>query len=148
MAGVEFKITLESAGILKRIAGLGDKARWKRILRSVVAIFGHKDVIDHFEKEQGPDGKWPPLNEAYAKWKKRHGKTKKLVLSGNLRQSFLPSNIRDGGELAVAYFNPVEYGGKHDRGEGVPERKFMWLSDNAKNLMDQALVDRIVRGDA
>lgn len=146
MAGTKFKVTLESSRVLAMIVGIGDKLRWKRALRSVVSLFAFKDIIDHFRKEQGPDGRWPSLKPSYAKWKRKQGKTKMLQFTGQLRQNFLPSNIRDNDESSVTLFNPTEYAGQHDRGEGVPERKFMWIGGRAQNLMDKALLSEILRG--
>ena len=148
MAGTKFEITLEASRVLAMVAGLEDKALWKRALRSVVAIFGFKDIVDHFRKQEGPGGRWPALAEGYGKWKrKKYPGRPMLVLSGRLRQSFLPGNIRDVDDSAVSMFNPVEYSGKHDRGEdGVPERKFMWISRRAQDLMDKALVSTIIKG--
>ncbi len=139
-------VTIEASKVLAMLSGLGDKTRWMRALKSVVSVFLFKDVIDHFSKESGPDGKWPDLKESYAKWKKKQGKNKKLILSSNLRQNFLPANVRTHNASSVAFFNPVEYAGKHDRGEGVPQREFMWISNRAQDLMDKALVDTIIQG--
>lgn len=91
----------------------------------------YEDIINHFDKQMGPDGKWAPLQPQYAAWKKKKRKTKILVLSGAMRKGFTPikrgANFRkvSGG---ILWFNPKKYSGKHDRGEGVPKRSFMWLS--------------------
>lgn len=143
---VKAEVTFEASRVLAMLSGFGDKTRWLRALKSVVAVFLFKDVIDHFRKEEGPDGKWPDLNKSYAKWKQGKGKTKKLILTGNLRQNFLPTNVRSHNVNSVAFFNPVNYGGQHDRGEGVPQRQFMWISNRAQDLMDRALVDTMVGG--
>lgn len=128
------------------LSGFGDKRKWREILRSLVAVFGFKDVIDHFDRESGPEGKWPALKPSYAKWKKRKGYTKKLVLSGHLRQNFLPANTRYDGQEAVAFFNPVEYADQHDEGKNLPQRQFMWLSGKAMNNLERGLLDRMMRG--
>lgn len=142
----KFEVKLEASRVLAMISGLGDKGLWKRALRSVVSLFTFKDVVDHFRKEQGPEGRWPALKPSYAKWKRKQGKTKMLQFTGQLRQGFLPSNIRDNDESSVVLFNPVEYAGKHDRGEGVPQRQFMWIGRRAQDLMDKSLVKLIVEG--
>lgn len=144
----KFEVTLESSRVLAMLAGLGDRSAWKRALKSIVAVFGFKDVVDHFRKEQGPDGQWPELGGWYKdrKHKKYPGRPM-LVMSGRLRQGFLPTNIRENDEASVAMFNPTEYAGKHDRGEdGVKQRKFMWISRRAQDLMDKGLIDAILKG--
>lgn len=95
-------------------------------------VFG--DIMEHFAKERGPKGRWPALKPAYAAWKRKKKKTKMLILSGRMRQSFIP--IKSGRQAkpyqrGILWFNPVKYSGKHDRGERVPKRKFMWLSAKA-----------------
>lgn len=145
MSGTKLEVKLEAAQVLSMLSKLGNKRAWMSALRSIVAIFGFKDVVKHFRNEEGPDGKWPPLKPSYEKWKAKQGKTKMLQFTGQLRQNFLPSNIRDNDASSVALFNPTEYSGKHDRGEGVPQRQFMWISGQAQNMMEKALLSEIMR---
>lgn len=148
MAGVKMEIRGEVVGLLNYISSITNTERWKRILRSLVAVIGIKDVRGHLRNEEGPDGKWPELSEGYGKWKRRkYPGRQMLILSGNLSRQFLPANIRDEGPLSVAFFNPVSYAGKHDRGEdGVPKRKFMWLSQDATDNMAKGLAQQILEG--
>ena len=144
----EFEVRMDAAKVLAMLSRIGDKNSWRKILKSLVSVFGFKDVIDHFGKEQGEDGKWPALSPAYRKWKSRkYPGRQKLVLSSRLRQSFLPANTRYEGNDGVAFFNPVEYADKHDLGkDGVPQRQFMWLSGRAMNQLERGLLDQMTRG--
>lgn len=108
----------------------GADTKYIGLLSSVV----YRDIIDHFTKEEGAKSKWLALNPDYEAWKRKKKKTKMLVLSGALRQGFTP--IKSGKQAkkyqgGILWYNPVKYSGKHDRGEGVPMREFMWLSDKA-----------------
>lgn len=141
----KFTVKFEAKAARSLLSKLMDPKRWKRALKALVATVGFKDVVKHFQDQRGEDGRWPKLNPSYARWKRRQGKTKMLVLSGQLRQGFLPSNITDAGRMGVALFNPVEYSGKHDRGEGVPKRQFMWLSRSAMDLMEKGFAFAVTR---
>ena len=70
------------------------------------------------------------------------------IRRGNLRQNFSPTNIENKDKKSIVFFNPTPYGGIHDRGnpqKHIPQREFMWLSDNAMTVMAQIIVDRIWR---
>lgn len=139
---------MDAARALAMLSKLGDKGRWRQILKSLVAVFGFKDVIDHFQKQRGEDGAWPPLAPKYRKWKSRkYPGRPKLVLSSRLRQNFLPANTRYEGQSAVAFFNPVEYADRHDRGlDGSPQRQFMWLSRTAMGNLEGGLLREMLKG--
>lgn len=141
---IKLDVSAQAVGAVRMFEGLVNRDRWIKILRSVIAVIGIKDIVGHFEREEGPEGKWAPLNPSYDKWRRKKGKTKILQFSGTLKGAFLPSNMRSDRE-SVTVFNPVEYAGKHDRGEdGMPQRKFMWLSDKATELVHQSFVDRLL----
>lgn len=143
----EFEVRMDAAKVLAMLSRVGDKKRWRAILKSLVAVFGFKDVIDHFDKEQGPDGKWPALSPSYKKWKARkYPGRPKLVLSSRLRQSFLPANTRYEGPDGVAFFNPVEYADTHDKGLKMPQRQFMWLSGRAMDHIERGLLGEMLKG--
>lgn len=117
---------------------VGDfKAKHKKIVDSW-AVFIFKDVMDHFAKEEGPDGRWQKWTKAYETRSKLRGHTKILQDSGFLRNNFKHANYRkvpDG----VAWFNDAQtkggfpYAYAHDNDEAprtrLPRRSFMWLSD-------------------
>lgn len=113
-------------------------------LKAGYAIFGYKDIIDHFEKEEGEGGK---------KWKKRKASTqhsyklrnksnkkynptnKLLQMTGTLRQSILTgkkTNVKNVGRSGILVFSRVKYGGVHNYGsnkKNIPKREFMWMSE-------------------
>ena len=110
------------------------------MLRAAVSTRGFKDIIKHFNEERGPDSAWKPSQRAL----KENGKT--LQDTGNLRDGFLPGNIRDEGRDAVVFFNPVPYAAQHDEGtNGMPQREFMWLSDDAQDDMIKIILDLVVK---
>lgn len=139
---------MDAAKVLAMLSRIGDKNSWRKILKSLVSVFGFKDVIDHFDNEQGEGREWPKLSPQYGEWKsKKYPGRQKLILHSRLRQSFLPANTRYEGKDGVAFFNPVEYADKHDIGkDGVPQRQFMWLSGRAMDQLERGLLDQMTRG--
>lgn len=97
-----------------------------------------KDVIGHFDKEEGSEGAWEPWSDIYAEHMSKIGKSgnKILQFSGKLRQGFIPSPTQRSGEFR--WVNPSKtkdnfpYAAAHNEGGGkLPKRDFMWLSDEA-----------------
>lgn len=145
------------------------KERESKFMNTMGLII-YKDVIDHFEKEMGPDGKWKPWSDSYSAYRKSlltPGKKKRvddraakkkekpkyfaiLQFSGRMRQNFKATNYRTSGEF-VYWYNNVKskkgemYSGKHDEGIGVPKREFMYLSENAKEQMLNSILQYILR---
>lgn len=145
----------------------GDVKRWRDrlksklkdfapILKRMYAIYGFKDIVDHFSKERGPSGPWKPraqfTQELYAAIRKGSANpapgvaraayspnNKLLQLTGNLRKSILPSNAKTLNSHTILVFANDPKGGKHDRGQTtwpkIPARPFMWLSNSAKREM-------------
>lgn len=88
-----------------------------------------QDITDHFEKEQGPSGKWARWSPQYAIRQTRKGRVKVLQDVGEMKKSVAPGNVRKVSE-GIEWFNLKEYSRKHDEGlGGMPKRTFMWLSD-------------------
>lgn len=163
----QFQIELKSGGIDRLLGAIGNKGGWAKILRALAATIGFRDIINHFKEEKGPEKKWKQRSAATQidYWRIRTGKmsdeefkesypnsqrgwfsesNKLLVLSGTLRQGFLPSNIRMTSDSATL-FNSVSYSGKHDRGEdGLPERPFMWLSESAMEKIEKGFLQHWV----
>jgi phage gpG-like protein len=116
--------------LIKNVGQISDKGKkYVGLLSSVVL----GDVVQHFAKQQGPDGTWKSWSDQYRRYMIRIGKGGNLILSdtGRLRQGWQPARYRlakDG----VLWFNPVQYARAHDEGLGrFPERKFTWLSKGA-----------------
>lgn len=155
------EIRLDTSGWDRFFKLVGDTSKWKKILRSVAAVISFKDVHDHFKRESGPKGAWKEWSPAYknrrekmsakfatpsakrraaASGKKPVDFSKKLVLTGTLQQSFITTSGRlagsDRGNDVAVLINPVVYANRHDQGtKGMPQRQFMWLSNNAMELI-------------
>lgn len=125
------------------------------LLKVGAMTYGFKDIIDHFSKEEGPEGKWPKRKEstqkAYAIMGKRHAKynpsNRLLQLTGNLRKSLLPTsgNTKQQGRYGILLFTNVPYAGRHNYGEGkTPKREFMFLSGPAQQQMVDLILSRVV----
>lgn len=112
----------------------------KPVLRAAFGTRGFRDIIQHFENEESPEGNWIPSKRAM----REHGKT--LQDTGRLRGGFSPGNIKDKGRDAIVFFNPVPYSAQHDEGtETIPQREFMWLSDEAQEDMLKIILDLVVK---
>ena len=136
------------SGITKKFEGVkkGDLDYAKRISPIVFA-----DVISHFEKEQGPTGKWAEWSEPYKERMEKIGKGGNKILqdSGNLRQSFFPFNFRRSSK-GILWFNPAKtkggfpYAPHHDE-TAQTTRPYMWLSKKALNLISKKTLKSIVK---
>lgn len=166
MAG-EVEITFDDSawrGFINEVSAKAKKA--DRLLEAAFMTHGFKDIIDHFEKEEGPQGKWPKRSpvtqDIYAAIQAGLRKppagspraaydpgNKVLQLTGLLRKSLLGnrSNIKSMGTNAIKIFSPVKYSGQHDEGDAtknLPQRQFMWLSERAKDRMAVTILDLLI----
>lgn len=132
-----------------------------KVLKAAFNTAGFSDIIDHFKKQEGPEGKWKPRASStqlrYAlissgQWRPPRGmrrgsfspSNKILQLTGNLRKSLLPSNVKRVNASSILFYANAKYSGAHDRGEGnLPERSFMWLSDRGEERMRKAILELI-----
>lgn len=114
------------------------------LLKAAFMTAGFKDIIQHFEDERGPAGKWRPRSAAtqaqYAMRQKSNSRyspsNKILQLTGNLHKSILPSNTKKLSYNSIEIWANSVYGHRHDSGtNGMPQREFMWFSDKAQGLM-------------
>lgn len=104
------------------------------ILHALYATIGFKNIIDHFNKEEGPDGKWKQrtrfTQELYQAIKDGvaepapgiprsayNPSNKILQLTGDTRKSILPANSRRLNRNSILVFATTNYSGQHDRGE-------------------------------
>jgi phage gpG-like protein len=136
---------------------------WSPILKAVYATIGHKDIVQHFDDEAGPKGRWKrrsaETQSRYSKifsgqWKTPTGfsrsefnpSNKVLQKTGLLRGSILPTNVTKVTAHSVRVFSPVKYSGAHDRGsKTLPQREFMWLTDGAKDTMMRAIMQMAIQ---
>lgn len=118
----------------------GAKKEYAGLLSAIV----YQDVIQHFEKEQGSGGPWAKWSESYRESMEKRGRAGNKILqdSGRLKNSFLPKNYRQtsGG---ILWFNPAKtktgfpYAAAHDEGgPKLPQRDFMWLSNQAMDKIE------------
>lgn len=148
----------EWRNLLKKILVNGTRAA--DILKAVFNIFGFEDIQDHFKKQEGNDGAWekrsPGTQELYAMIASGRRSPPKgnaraaynpsnpvLHLSGKLRQSFLPTNVKRLTQNSILIFSNSKYSGIHDQGDSsrnLPRRSFMWLSEGALDKMGQTTV--------
>lgn len=124
------------ARIAKTQAGARDYAN---LLSTVV----FRDIIGHFEQEEGSKGPWTAWADVYADHMQRIGKGGNKILqdSGRLRQAFTPASWRSVSE-GILWYNPARtrsgfpYAKAHDDGGKIlPKRDFMWLSDDARERL-------------
>jgi phage gpG-like protein len=127
----------------------------RKLLRVAFATAGFRDVIDHFGRSEGPKNPWQPraasTQAAYARKHKTDSRynpsNKLLILTGGLRQGFLPSNVEDKDATSIVFFNPTPHAAVHDNGskkKGIPQREFMWLSGKAQETMLNIILDKAV----
>jgi phage gpG-like protein len=148
--------------ILKKLeskwTGLGKtNSPVKRALSDVISIFVYKDVMDHFDKEKGPEGSWQEWSDIYAAHMRKigRGNNKKLQFSGKLRQTFTPGSYRSNSDGIVFYNNAKTKGGfpyaaAHNDGGSKsgrpPQREFMWLSDKGLKGIIGSIEDWLKEG--
>ncbi len=101
----------------------------------------YRDILSHFEDEEGSEGKWSQWSLFYAMKMKELGKGGNKILqdSGRLRNSFKPQNYRSTSE-GILWFNNAQtksgfpYALAHNEGgDQLPMRDFMWASDKAQD---------------
>ena len=115
----------------------------------LLSVLIYRDVIDHFDKQEGPNSGWQKWSTKYAERMSKLGKGANKVLqdTGRLRQSFLPNKWRTTDDSIVWYNNaktrkgfPYAYA-HNEGGPKLPRRQFMWLSDKAiKDIEKQTKV--------
>lgn len=114
-----------------------------RELAGLISVGVFRDIVRHFEKEEGPEGEWTPWSDAYAAHMKRIGKGGNKILqdTGRLRQSLI-QGTRAGVESGYLFINPAKtpsgfpYAAYHDQ-----KREFMWLSENARENLAGQVID-------
>lgn len=153
MAGNEIVVQDEKAQAL--LAKLQvNIARFKAGASEYAALLStvvFRDIIEHFEKEEFQPFPTAPWSKIYREHMDAIGKGGNQLLqdSGRLRQSFLPTNHRLVSE-GILWFNPAKtksgfpYAYAHDTGgPKLPQRSSMWLSDEAREKMDELTLNFI-----
>jgi phage gpG-like protein len=134
--------------ILRKLNKKYEDIKNRKEFGGLISSTVYQDIMDHFEKEQGPDGKWKQWSDSYESHLRKIGRSgnKKLQFSGKLRQTFTPAKWR-GVPDGILFFNNARtkngfpYASAHDDGGGkLPQRKFMWLSkDGLQKLVEVTL---------
>lgn len=122
--------------LIKKVKGKWDDVAKRKQFGDVIAPTIYGDIMEHFEKESGPDGRWKAWSVMYTKHMKSIGKGGNKILQdkGRLRQSFTPSKWKAKPE-GILFVNAAKtkggfpYAAAHDiGGPKLPKRSFMWLS--------------------
>lgn len=82
--------------ILNRLNRKFEDIKKRKEFGGIISSVVFQDIMDHFDKEQGPDGKWQDWSSSYAKHMAKIGRSgnKILQFDGNLRQKFTPQSWR------------------------------------------------------
>lgn len=76
---------------------------------------------------------------------------KLLVLTGQMRGSLLPGNVRNLGPDSIKFYSNDPKSGAHDEGDdskNLPARPFMWISSIGQERMAQIVLDQWLAGKA
>jgi phage gpG-like protein len=129
--------------VIKNLRTHWDDMKSRKEFQGIVSAAFFKDYIEHFKKEEGPDGPWKEWSKTYADHMQKTGNGGKNILqfNGRLRQSAIvgsgdiSSRVQADGLL---FYNPAQtnsgfpYAQAHNEGgPKLPKRQFMWLSPNA-----------------
>jgi phage gpG-like protein len=126
--------------IIKKI-----QKKWKDIesrkeLGGILSSVVYADIMDHFDKEEGPDGPWKDWSDGYKKHLKKIGRSgnKKLQFSGNLRQGVKPNNWRPKSEGVLFYNNAKTKGVVTDDNQSNRDLQKLKRSETQKSLKKRA----------
>ncbi len=134
--------------ILKDLRGKWNDLEARKTFGGIISTAVYQDIMEHFQKEEGPDAAWKQWSDGYLMALRRIGRAgnMKLQFSGKLRQSFMPQNYRSTA-IGIVFYNNAKtktgfpYAAAHDEGgPKLPQREFMWLSDKGmNNIVDRTL---------
>lgn len=146
---------------------LASMRRGAEMLRAAYMTTGFRDILRHFDEEEGPDGPWLERSDftqqLYAAINRGefgpyyngipasayHPTNRLLQLTGNLRKSLLHGgDIKTLDSHSIMVSSNVGYSGKHDLGdfiERIPPRPFMWLSETGHHQTIRAVQNLIAR---
>lgn len=131
------------------ISAVTNKQRqWLNLMSAII----FKDVQGHFKKEEGPEDAWKEWSNSYQKHMESigRGNNLKLQFSGKLRNNFLPTNYKTQKDGVLWYNNAktsngYAYAWGHNEGDGkLPQREFMWASDEAIDAMSEQTLQFIL----
>jgi len=101
-----------------------------------ISIVMFKDVMEHFNREEGPSGKWlkflnPKTGQRQDIRPYGRGGNKLLQDTGRLKNSIISISTNEGAEVGtnVVYAPTHQFGNKN---RNIPQRMFLWLSEKAE----------------
>jgi phage gpG-like protein len=135
--------------VLKRLENPTDVKKFV----GMVGTFVFKDVMKHFDDEKGPTSKWDDWSESYKTYLRSIGRisNRKLQFSGRMKNSFTPEKYRKNQHSLTWYNNAKTKGGYpyawgHNYGDGqLPQREFMWLSNDALEKIITTAWDEFIK---
>ena len=74
---------------LKRVTERAKNPQQVEEIKRVIDMIAFQDIIEHFRKEEGPDGSWDPWSSIYSQHMARVGRSGNKILqwNGRLRQN-------------------------------------------------------------
>ena len=127
----------------KLINDILGRAKNKEVALKLIATQMHRNVLKHFDEEKGSGGKWKALAPSTKKWKAKHGYSKPLQNTGQLRRRNFP--LTETNKAIVE--NRVGYASTHQFGTNkVPKRDFLWLSTLEIKSIVNYMKNYLVRG--
>jgi hypothetical protein len=155
MANVDVSAVFKDENLSRYLSDLVGRARKidakDRSVANIIGVIVFRDVIRHFEREEGPDGRWQPWSFLYRRQMARRGKGANKILqdTGRLRQNFHPNQYRITKD-AITWYNPTKsktgfpIAFAHDNDTmprfQLPRRSFMYLSDDALGSIETAIL--------
>ena len=138
-------IAIEVTGLMELEARLASMVRGLKDPTPMLEDMGAymiQSTSEHFEDEKGPDGEEWELKPSTVQQKQRSGYTKKLQVTGNLKNS-LTRNVK-GKLLEVG--TPEEYGRYLQEGTSkMKAKKFLGVTDEDKRVLEDIAKKHIKR---
>ena len=173
---MQAEVVFESNKLTKFLKDVEHRAGAPEKNRDIVysiAILVHRDIIEHFKKEEGPRGGWKEWSTGHARRARKAGRKKILQWSGRMRNTFQPTSykvstgmitwynnaqtkgvaprsikLKDGSTKKTKGSKPYPYAWGHNYGDGkLPARPFMWLSNKYFDLIAKVVLDKIIGKD-
>jgi phage gpG-like protein len=142
--------------VKKKLSQAAERCKNQYGFWDVVAGKAYKQVIDNFRQEQGPDGKWEPLQKRRTRDTKMARKKMakaKPIRGGKILQDTgrLISSIRYRvGKSFVELFTNLKYAAAHQYGDSprnLPQREFLWVPKDFLKNVAESLAKYVAKGD-
>lgn len=135
------EFTIEVTGVQNLQAKLGRLERtlmdWSDAMASIGKAYkAYYSSVPFASRGTIYGGKWPDLNPTYKSWKARKFPGRPmLVRTGKMMDSFTFTSSKN--DMRIG--NTAEYFEKHQKGEGVPQRIVMALTDERRKAAVEIL---------